>query len=423
MDFNKVLNQAKELATPSKSEEQKVRKTVSEITKKVGAQITKDKLDAKLIIGGSVGKGTWLPGLSDTDFFLAFDHDEFADRTLLISDFAEKVLKKVFKLQRLKGSRDYFSTNYKGLYVEIVPVLEIKKLKQAKNITDFSPLHVDWVRQRIRKNPKLQADIRLAKQFFKAAGVYGAESYVRGLSGHVIEILTIYYGGFLPLLKGIARWKERDVIDLQKYYGSSKEVFATLNPSKTISPIIVIDPIEPERNAAAALDREKFLLAKKVCTQFLAKPNLEFFKEKKVSVAELEKKKDNLKLIVIEAKPKKGKPDVVGAALLKKFEALNISLAEHDFVTQDSGWWWPEHGAALYWFYFDRKPLPTTKEHSGPPVKMEKFAKQFRKKWKNVKAKNGRLVAQVKRKFTKPEDLLRTMVKTDKSLKILKVIS
>lgn len=421
MALGHILEQAKKTVVPSKAEEQKVSEIIDEITKKVNSQLRKKKLDAKLIIGGSVAKGTWLPGISDIDFFLAFNYDEFSDRSTELSDFAEKLLKDIFKVQRLHGSRDYFSATYQGFSIEIVPVLEIKKLNQAKNITDFSPLHVNWIAKKIKKNRELQTHARLAKQFFKASGVYGAESYVGGLSGHVVEILTINYGGFLQLVRAVARWQENQVIDVEKYYKNAAEVFEKLNPSKLQSPLIIVDPIEKYRNAAAALGEEKFFLAKNTCMKFLAKPSLRFFEEKKISVSDLEKKKNNFRLIVIEAKPERGKPDVIGAKLLKKFESLGNVLAENDFIEQDSGWWWPEHGSALYWFYFDKKSLPSTKDHPGPPVKLEKFAKDFKKKWKNIKVREGKLVAVVKRKYTKPEDLLKTMVKRDKNMKILKV--
>jgi len=419
MALGHILEQAKKTVVPSKAEEQKVSKIIDEITKKVNSQLRKKKLDAKLIIGGSVAKGTWLPGISDVDFFLAFNYDEFYDRSTELSDFAEKILKDIFKVQRLHGSRDYFSATYQGFSIEIVPVLEIKKLNQAKNITDFSPLHVNWIAKKIKKNKELQTHARLAKQFFKASGVYGAESYVGGLSGHVVEILTINYSGFLPLVRAVARWQENQVIDVEKYYKNASEVFEKLNPSKLQSPLIIVDPVEKYRNAAAALGEEKFFLAKNTCTKFLAKPSLRFFEEKKISVSDLEKKKKGFKLIVIESKPERGKPDVIGAKLLKKFEALGKILAENDFIEQDSGWWWPEHGPALYWFYFDKKSLPAIREHIGPPVKLGKYAKDFKRKWKKVKIKDGKLVAYIRRKFVRPEDLLKSIVKKDKGLKFL----
>ena len=45
-----------------------------------------------------------------------------------------------------------------------------------------------------------------------------------------------------------------------------------LNKSKQQGPLIVIDPVQKDRNAAAALNHEKFEIIKKTAKQFLKKP-------------------------------------------------------------------------------------------------------------------------------------------------------
>ena len=379
---------------------------ISEVVTKVNKEVKLQKLNAKLQAGGSAAKGTWLPGLSDIDFFLLFDYDEFSEKSSEISSYAERILKKVFKITKLHGSRDYFSIKYENCNLEIVPVLDISEEQEAKNITDFSPLHVNWFNALARKNPKLRTEVRLAKQFFKVAGVYGAESYIRGLSGHTIEILIAYYGSFTNLVKAVAKWKFQEVIDVKKYYKNTRQVFEKLNKSKLNSAIILVDPIEKNRNAAAAFEKDKFMLAKEVCHKFLDKSSIEFFKEKEISVEQLKKKKQDLKLIIVNTKAKKGKPDVIGAKLRKEFEQLGKALAENDFVVQDSGWHIHGNGA-MFWFYLDPTPLSAKKQHAGPPVKLKEFAKAFRKKWKSAKIKDGRLVAEIKRKYTTPEQLMK----------------
>src|SRR3990167_7967472 len=53
-----------------------------------------------------------------------------------------------------------------------------KHAKEAKNMTDVSLLHVGWVKKRLNK--KLADQVRLAKKFFRAQKVYGAETFIRG---------------------------------------------------------------------------------------------------------------------------------------------------------------------------------------------------------------------------------------------------
>lgn len=415
-DLKAVLKEAEKLITPSQAEEKKVSRIVSEIERKVNRTARRQKINAHLQAGGSAAKGTWLPGFSDIDFFLVFDYDEFSEKSAELSDYAEKILGRIFRITRLHGSRDYFSAVYKKYNVEIIPVLDISEEQQARNITDFSPLHVAWFNVHAKEKPKLRTEVRLAKKFFMVAGVYGAESYIRGFSGHVVEILTVNYGSFAHLVNAILKWKFQEVIDVKKHYRNAKEVFANLNKSKLESAIILVDPIEKDRNAAAALDKEKFMLAKEACHKFLDNPHTGFFKGKKFSIEGLKKKKADLKLIIVNAKAKKGKPDVIGAKLRKKFELICKEFSENDFITQDSGWR-IENDSAVFWFYFDKTPLPARKRHAGPPVKLREFAEAFRKKWKSAKTENGRLFVEIKRKYTKPEQLLKDFARKDKTLK------
>ncbi|MFH0868809.1 MAG: CCA tRNA nucleotidyltransferase [archaeon] len=415
MELNGVLKNAAKLVTPSKAEESETNKIAEEVIEKVNACAVSQKIKAALQAGGSVAKGTWLPGISDIDFFLVFDYDTFSERSAELSNYAERILRKSFRVTRLHGSRDYFSAKHRKYALEIVPVLDISHGEKARNTTDYSVLHVRWLAKQIKKNPKLKTEIRLAKQFFKAAGVYGAESYIRGFSGHVLEILVVYYGSFTKLAKSILKWKYQETIDIRSYYKNSRDIFEKLNKSKLQSAIILVDPIEKERNAAAAFDHESFILAKEACHEFFDKPSPEFFKEKKFSVEELKKKKKELKLIVVDAARVSGKPDVIGAALRKKFEQLHSTFFADDFVVQDSGKL-IENNSGKFWFYFEPNALPAKKLHIGPPVKFAENARAFRKKWKSAKVKDGRLMVEIKRKYVKPEQLLKDVIKKDKSL-------
>src|SRR3990172_1622469 len=113
--IKEVLLEAKKLVTPSREEQNKINSIVKEVSNEVTKEITKQKLSAKIFAGGSVAKGTWLPGLSDMDFFILFNYDRYSERSTDLSDMIEKVLKKIFtRIQRLHGSRDYFAAKYKG---------------------------------------------------------------------------------------------------------------------------------------------------------------------------------------------------------------------------------------------------------------------------------------------------------------------
>ena len=279
--MKKLLLEVLEDIKPSKDYEKDILGNANNII----SAINKGIKNAKAVLGGSGAKGTWLKTF-DVDIFVKFNYNKFSDKSDELSNILEKLLKKKFKIVKLHGSREYFQIRREKFTFEIVPILDIKKAEQAKNITDVSPLHSNFV----RKHKKLANEIRLAKQFFKAGKVYGAESYIRGFSGYVCEILTVNYGSFLNLIKSASKWKEKTVIDVMKYY-EGQNVFNAINKSKLLSPLVVIDPVQKDRNAAAALDHEKFDIIRRRSKEFLKNPVKEFFEEKVLSENDIRDRK------------------------------------------------------------------------------------------------------------------------------------
>ena len=172
---------------PSKEEQLIVERITEEFIQKL-----KKIKDVKFIIGGSISKDTWLKGTNEVDIFAKFNYLKFKNKSDKISEVLLKELNKIFYVKRVHGSRDYFHVQFKKLTFEIVPILDVKKPEQVMNVTDLSPLHIDFV----RKYPKLKDEIRLLKVFCKANSLYGAESYVSGFSGYALEVLVIYYKSF-----------------------------------------------------------------------------------------------------------------------------------------------------------------------------------------------------------------------------------
>ena len=376
----------------------------------INSEIKKKKIKARAVLGGSIAKGTFLKDDYDCDIFVKFNLDY---KKKDISNLLEKILKIFPKVNRIHGSRDYFNFKSNTINFEIVPVLNIKKAEQAINITDCSPLHVKWVKDNLKKNPKLADEIRLAKAFCKACKVYGAESYLRGFSGHVLDILTIYYKGFTPLLKNAVKWKEQEVIDFNDYYkGSALE---RLNKSK-LSSLVIIDPIQPERNAAAVLSSENFLLFRKSAKSFLKKPSKRYFEKKEITIKELKEGSKGKKLVLLDIKALDGKEDVVGSKLLKAFNYINKTLVSNGFTVYDKGWKWDKKEKALFWFILKDEALSEFFKRIGPPIKNKENLKQFMKKHKKTFIQSKRICANVKREFRKPENLVKAM-KKDKYLK------
>lgn len=371
-------------------------------------KINQNQKSIKAILGGSGAKGTWLKTF-DADIFVLFDYNKYKDKSEDLSNILEKILKKKFgKIMRLHGSRDYFQIRQGSFTFEIVPILKISKAEQAKNITDASPLHFKWV----AKHKKLVDEMKLTKQFCKAQNVYGAESYIKGFSGYVCETLTVHYGSFLKLIKHATKWQSKVIVDVENHY-RGKDVFKLVNVSKLESPLIVIDPVQKDRNASAALSIEKFEAFKKAAREFLYKPSKEFFCKRDIEPVFYRKKSEDNKLIIIKVKPLSGKVDVVGSKLLKIYEFLCSEFKKHDFKIVKTDWKWDKKDAGLLFFLFSKNPLPKIVEIEGPPLKIKQHVDNFKKLHKRKFVKNNRIFAYEHRKFLRPEHLLKKLIKDD----------
>ncbi|MFH1331796.1 MAG: CCA tRNA nucleotidyltransferase [archaeon] len=393
--LKKVLGRIK----PTSEEELFVKRISDEVMKKIKVR------DAKVILGGSGAKGTWMKGTHDVDIYVKFDLKRCRDKD--ISKVLAKELKKKFsKVLVLHGSRDYFRINKDKFTFEIVPILDIKKASEAVNITDISPLHTVWV----RKHAKLADDIRLAKAFCRAQSCYGAESYIRGFSGYVLEILVIYYGSFKNFVKAVANWKQKEHIDVMKHG-------VELNRAKTQSPLILIDPVQADRNAAAALGREQYDKLIAAAKKFLSSPSEDFFVRKEFSLDDLKKKAKGKSLVVFEAVPLKGKEDVVGAKLLKAFNYIRNLFLREGFTVYDSSWYWD--GNAFFYLIVNPGLLPEFKIHVGPKASQQRHSSRFREKNRKyaVYEDRGRLCAKIPRRFRDASSFSKNLIK-DENLKL-----
>ena len=373
-------------------EPKKVMGEVKEFMQKIEKQLKMNKLDAKCILGGSFAKDTWLEGDYDVDLFIAFDKKY---RGQPISNMLEKALAP-WKPIRVHGSRDYFWIK-NDITFELIPVLAIKKPTEAENLTDSSPLHVNWV----NKNKKYKNEIRLTKKFLKAQKCYGAESFIKGFSGHVTDILVIHYKGFPNFLKNAAKWTPKTIID--PYNKHKGKALFVLNRSKTEGPLVLIDPIDPLRNAAAALSQEKYDLFVKSAKEYLKKQNISFFEEKQPNFDELKKKG---KLVIVDVEPLEGKPDVTFTKILHAYEYMTKKLEPFDIITYD--WQWKNQ--PKLWWVLKIEKLPETEKQEGPPTTIKEGVENFKKKHAKTIIQDGRVYAIEKVLLRTPEEVVKSVI-------------
>ena len=330
---------------------------------------------AEILLGGSYAKGTYLKGNYDIDIFVRFP---IGTPDSVMSEHIARALPKATVMQ---GSRTYFQVKKGTFLFEIVPVCAVTSPEQICNVTDMSPLHVAYVRGTLTAEQK--DDVRLAKQFCKAAGIYGAESYVKGFSGYGLEILIAHYTSFEKLLHTAANsWPHAHgsklVLDPAKYYRDSHSALLRLNEAKTQAPIILIDPVDKNRNAAAAVGVESYERFRTASQAFLNAPSTVFF-DTKLSIPHIRAAWREKKIIFITVKTPSDRQDIAGCKVLAYHEQAIRVLMENGFSLKHSEWRFGEK-TCVCWYVLDAVTVPREAEQRGPPAHMSDAVKAFREK-------------------------------------------
>ena len=379
-------------------------------------EILKQKIDAEIFVGGSFARGTLIKQIDyDIDIFIRFNW-----RLTNLSDILEKIVDKVsedlsFNLERTHGSRDYFRLKNKGAIFEIIPVCKIKKPREARNVTDLSYFHVNYVKKRI-KNRYLVGEIMLAKKFFHSQKVYGAESYINGFSGYGIECLIISYGSFEKMLRALVKAKERIVLDPEKLYKKKSDVFFELNESKLHSPIILVDPTWKERNVLAALSNETFAKFQFKVRAFLKKPSSKFFDYKDNEIEDLKRLKGEF--VHLKFKTDKQEGDIAGTKMKKFSRFLEGELKRYFDVKKTEFLYSNKKKSDFYLVVNPKKEIIKF----GPPVKMEKNVQEFKRKNKDVFEKSGNLYSRQKVDFNIREFLAKWKKSYDVKMKEMGIV-
>ncbi len=130
-------------------EEKKINSVANEILKKA------KKAGLKAQVGGSLAKKTLIKkAKQDVDIFIQFENNKDLDK------FYTKAKKLNNSGEFLHGSRDYFTFTEQDILFEIIPVLKFKKATEAENVTDFSLIHVNFIKKELAKNKKLANEIK-----------------------------------------------------------------------------------------------------------------------------------------------------------------------------------------------------------------------------------------------------------------------
>jgi len=186
-----------------------------------------------------------------------------------------------------------------------------------------------------------------------------------------------------------------------------------LNAAKTQSPLIVVDPVQKERNAAAALSLEMFSRFVAAARLYVHQPSPRFFVPQKFSSQELKQrvKQYGLNLTLVQFTLLLEKKDIALTKALAAFHQFQKQIVQYDFTLVDSNY---ERDHDLLWFLTFPHELSKYKKQQGPElwVKEQRLV-EFREQHPDAFLEQDRLVALVPRKYRTIKSLFAALVKKD----------
>ena len=384
MNLEEVLKEELGLIRINKQDKSEINKIVNLVINAINSKIKKLKINAEVFVGGSFAKNTLIKKeIYDVDLFLRFDQ-KYSEQEIQ-SNFKKiffwfKIPKNQAKVKLIHGSRDYYQIllkKPKNICIEVIPTLKITKSYQARNVTDLSYFHVNYVKKQLKSRPELNDEILLMKAFCHGQKCYGAESYVSGFSGYVIELLVLHYGSFEKVLRELAGYSQRMIIDPAGYYKTVEEVIRSLNPSKIHSPIILIDPTFKERNVTSALSKDTFNRFKFAIKEFLKSPSIDFFINKPTDISEFKKMSWDHEGIfsIFEIRTNKQAGDIAGTKLLKFSKFLNSEISKSFDIIKMDFEYDNKKNAKIYYILKNKKEIIIT----GPQIKYKEAVDNFKK--------------------------------------------
>src|SRR5687767_1000577 len=243
LEIDTITDKVLKTIKPSLKDFQKLKAIENKIKDEIYSYKIPQIVDIKT--GGSFAKDTNLKKDMDIDIFILIDKNTTElDFEKIALDVGFKSLKEYHPITRYSEhpyveGYVFLNNNKELVRLNVVPCYKVEQ-GQWKSSADRSQYHTEYMMKILTLEQKNQ--IRILKAFLKGIGIYGAELSIAGLSGYVTEVLILKFGDFRNVIKNIAMMKKKgEVIAIDN--NSNNNI-----PEKFQSPIIIIDPIDSNRN-------------------------------------------------------------------------------------------------------------------------------------------------------------------------------
>ena len=358
---------------------------------------------AQGMVVGSIARHTWVRGDRDLDVFMLFDaglsREQLEEEGLslartIAAQFTTKYHEKY-------AEHPYINAVINDVDVDLVPCYLVESATKIQSAVDRTPFHTRYITGKING---LIDDVLLLKRFTKAGGIYGSDQMTEGFSGYLCELLVLFYGGFTPLLKATAEWHPHMIVDPEHH--AAKEFD---------EPLIVIDPVDPRRNVAAAVSLDRMAEFVELARGYLESPSEKYFvlpdlqtitKEELGNL--LAKRGTGLYAITFDTPPYI--EEVIVPQLKRSMSAIVEHLGRNGFAVHHAHYAMKEE-KCMFLVELQVTELPHVRIHRGPPLWNRVNAEKFREKHvishlPGPYINEGKYEMEVPREFTRAEDLL-----------------
>ena len=403
-DLNLIL----EKIEPSPEEKKRVKGLASELIEIINQEAHKQGIPANAILVGSVAKGTRLAGKADVDIFITFplscSQDYLKNKGLQLGHHCIEKMESDY--EERYASHPYVTGFINGYQVDFVPCYAIKIGSELKSAVDRTVLHTEYIKTNLK--PQQTGEVLLLKRFMQVVGCYGSEFKVGGFPGYLAELLILEYGTFLRVLEAASKeWMPGYKVDLEEH-GTA---------SNFHDPLVVVDPVDENRNVAAALTRQKMAEFVVAASQYIETPSPDFFFDKEQKINTMLLKEELISRGTENLILKFHSPELPEDALYPQ-----IRKTEHSLVNnlKRAGFrvWGSDsvsyHNQVFIILELEVYKLPPFKRHYGPQVWNRVHSRIFQEKYQpHCWVEEDAWVALVRRDHTTAESLLKYVISRD----------
>jgi tRNA nucleotidyltransferase (CCA-adding enzyme) len=379
--FSEIKADVLKEIVPGDRERKEVTSITNKIVEHLTEKISREKINAKVEVVGSIAKDTWISRDRDLDIFIVFDKsvslEELKKKGLVLG----KIELEGFTSETAYANHPYTINRFKEFKIDVVPCYDSVEIITA---VDRTPHHTRFVKENIGD---LRNDVRLLKQFMKGVGVYSSEQKIQGFAGYLCELLIIHYKSFENVLNSAANWEYGEFIDIKKK--GSKGDFK--------DPLIVIDPVDSKRNVASALSLDRLSEFIHYSRLFLESPSVEYFKKKKRLFVKRFPESE-VYVIIFQGELL---DDIIYPQLRKSAKYISTILEKNDFKPLSYGLFKKGEFSGIV-FEVENYSLSPVVKHFGPKVFDRTNYDSFVSKYKENFIEGDRVYTLRPRQFSSP---------------------